>query len=160
MKSLLQYRKTYKAGLIQAKAFRILKYRTNEVLKPYGINATDWGVLGLLIDEKKGIQLRVIAEEVGVKPPYITRSIATLSKLGYVVLKQSDVDARAQHAFITDTGKQFVQSTEKVVLRQLKETFGSISAGSLLGYIKTLDAIVTSNATLRYQRVNLGHLIE
>lgn len=160
MKSLLQYRKTYKAGLLQAKAFRILKYRTNEVLRPFSINATDWGVLGLLIDEKTGMQLRMIAEEVGVKPPYITRSVTILSKLGYVGLKRSEVDARAQNAFITDKGKSFVQSTEKVVSKQLQETFLGISARSLLGYVQTLDSVVSSNAIEKYRRINLEHLIE
>lgn len=159
MKSLLQYRKTYKAGLLQAKAFRILKSRTNEVLNPFGINATDWGVLGLIIDEKKGVQLRVIAQEVGVKQPYITRSIATLTKLGYVTQAQSETDARAQHAFITDKGRSFVQSTEKIVLKQLKETFGDISRLSLLGYVQTLDSIVT-NSDDQYQGVDLDHMIE
>ena len=159
MKELLQYRKTYKAGLLQAKAFRILKYRTNEVLKPFLINATDWGVLGLLIDEKKGVQLRVIAQEVGVKQPYITRSITTLAKLGYVTVARSETDSRAQNAFITDKGKTFVQSTEKVVLKQLKETFGGTSARSLLGYIQTLDTIV-SNADGQYQDTDLDHMME
>ena len=160
MQRLLQYRKTYKAGLLQAKAFRILKYRTNEVLKPFAINATDWGVLGLLIDDKKGMQLRVIAQEVGVKPPYITRSIATLSKLGYVELKRSETDSRAQNAFITDKGKTFVQATEKKVLKQLKETFGDISTRSLLGYVQTLDSIVSSNANDKYNQIDLDHMIE
>jgi DNA-binding MarR family transcriptional regulator len=160
MKELLQYRKTYKAGLLQAKAFRILKYRTNEVLKPYGINATDWGVLGLLIDEKKGVQLRVIAQEVGVKQPYITRSIATLSKQGYVTVAKSEIDSRAQNAFITAKGKSFVEATEKIVLKQLKETFGDISARSLLGYVQTLDSIVSSNANDMYRKIDLDHMIE
>ena len=157
MKSFLKYRKTYKAGLLQSKAFRILKYRTKEVLKPFSINATDWGVLGLLIDDKKGMQLRVIAQEAGVKQPYITRSIATLSALGYVTLARSQTDARAQIAFITKTGTAFVQSTEKIVLKQLKETFGNTSKLSLLGYVQTLDAIV-SNAKDQYQEVDLDHL--
>ena len=157
MKSFLKYRKTYKAGLLQAKAFRILKYRTNEVLKPFSINSTDWGVLGLLMDAPGGVQLRVIAQEVGVKQPYITRSIATLSALGYVELARSETDARAQNAFITKTGTKFVQSTEKIVLKQLKETFGDISKLSLLGYVQTLDAVV-SNADERYQDVDLDHL--
>ena len=159
MKSLLKYRKTYKAGLLQAKAFRILKYRTNEVLKPFSINSTDWGVLGLLVDEKKGVQLRVIAQEVGVKQPYITRSIATLSRLGYVTLVRSEVDARAQNAVITSKGKTFVHATEKIVLKQLKETFGDISKRSLFGYVETLDTIV-SRASDQYREIDLDHMIE
>ena len=160
MKSLLQYRKTYKAGLLQAKAFRILKSRTNEVLKPFSINATDWGVLGLLIDDKKGMQLRAIAQEVGVKQPYITRSIGTLSKLGYVELKRNETDSRAQNAFITAKGKVFVQATEKDVLKQLKGTFGDISARSLLGYVQTLDSIVSSNTNKQFTQGDLDHMIE
>lgn len=160
MKTLLQYRKTYRAGLLQAKAFRILKYRTNEVLKPFGINATDWGVLGLLIDDKKGIQLKAIADEVGVKQPYITRSIATLTKLGYVTQERSQTDSRAFNAFITPAGSAFVQTTEKIVRKQLKETFGAISSRSLLGYIETLDAIVGTNSHEQYHDVDLDHMTE
>jgi len=60
MKHFLKYRKTYNAGLLYAKAFRVLKKKTNEVLQPLGVNATDWGILGILIGNKEGVALKVI----------------------------------------------------------------------------------------------------
>lgn len=159
MKDILKYRKSYKAGLLQAKAFRILKHRTNLALSPFKVNATDWGVLGMLIEAKEGVQLRAIAEEVGVKQPYITKSIANLTALGYVETQLNKHDTRARDAYITEKGRDFAKMAEKVVVGQLKVTFAGVSMRSLYGYVKTLDTVVTNFSNMA-DGVDLDHLVE
>ena len=141
-KRLFQYRKTYNAGLLQAKAFRILKKHTNTALKPYDISATEWGILGLLQDERSDIKLSDIASALGVKAPFITRSMAVLLAKGYVTQVNLPKDARVRIARLTPTGKKFVTKTEPVVAKMIKTTFANISVRNLFGYVMTLHQIV------------------
>ncbi len=159
MKLLLEYRKSYTAGLLQSKAFRILKKKTNEVLEPLGINATDWGVLGLLLKEPKGLRLSDISKEVGVKAPYITKSINNLEKLGYVSVGVHASDTRAKIATVTKTGTAFVSQAEKLVAKQLKFVFKNVPIRDLLGYVRTLDVVVRDFKDTAAE-VELGHMSE
>jgi DNA-binding MarR family transcriptional regulator len=143
MKSLLQYRKSYKIGLLQTKAFRILKQQTNEALKPFNINATDWAVLGLLLEEKNGLQLKWLASELGVKQPYLTRSISKLKELGFISTATSESHTRATNAFITEKGKKFVISTESIIVKKVKPIFSNASPRNLIGYLQTLIAVAS-----------------
>lgn len=145
MKSLLQYRKSYKIGLLQTKAFRILKHQTNNALKPFGINATDWAVLGLLLEAPDGLQLKMLADELGVKQPYMTRSITGLKQLGFVTTEASSKDNRATDARITKKGVVFVNTTEVVIVKKIKPFFSEVSARNLLGYLQTLIAVASKD---------------
>lgn len=143
MKTLLfKYRKTYNAGLLQAKAFRILKNHTNSVLEPHDISSTEWGILGLLINDKKGMMLNDVARELGVKAPYITKSMTVLIAKGYVVYQHDDTDARVKIATITKSGEQFVKKIEPKIANVFKKTFSKVSYRNLAGYIVTLHQIV------------------
>ena len=159
MQLLLEYRKSYTAGLLQSKAFRILKKKTNEVLEPLGVNATDWGVLGLLLKEKDGLRLTDLSREVGVKAPYITKSITTLAQLGYVSVGVHKEDTRAKIATITKEGKLFVGRAEKLVAKQLQFVFKNVPIRDLLGYVRTLDVVVRDFGATA-QEVELGHMSE
>ena len=159
MKLLLEYRKSYTAGLLQSKAFRILKKKTNEVLEPLGINATDWGALGLLCKEKEGLRLTDISREVGVKAPYITRSITHLESMGLVSVGVHKEDTRAKIATITPAGKKFVVTAEKLVANQLKFVFNNVPLRDLLGYVRTLDVVVRDFNDAAHE-VDLGHISE
>jgi DNA-binding MarR family transcriptional regulator len=91
----------------------------------------------------KGLRLSEISKEVGVKAPYITRSIDNLEAKHYVEVCQDSTDARVRRAQITTTGKQFVSTTEKRVVDNLKVIFKKVSVRDLLGYVRTLDTIVS-----------------
>lgn len=152
------YKTSYRAGLLQAKAFRILKKKTNQVLEQYNINATDWGILGLLYDNPKGITYKKIATEMGVKAPFVTRSIAALVEKKYCTFVQSTTDGRAKIATITPKGSVFVKKTEKVVMQSVLRAFKGTSKRNVLGYILTMVSIVENNQS-DITNTNLDHMV-
>lgn len=160
LSQIVKYRKSYKAGLLQAKAFRILKKRTNEALAPFGFNATDWGILGLLFESKDGLKLKHIATELGVKPPYVTRSVKSLDKGGYLKLSSQAKDARIKVATITSKGKKFVTKTEPIVMKQILDTLRLANKRDVMGYITTLSAIVDTFKDYYISQVDLDHMAE
>jgi DNA-binding MarR family transcriptional regulator len=154
---MLEYRTAYTAGVLQSKAFRILKKKTNEVLEPLDVNATDWGILGLLMREKAGLRLSELSREVGVKAPYITKSIDHLEKKDFVCVQQDSLDSRARIAVLTPAGKKFVINTEKLVVRQLKIVFKNVSTRDMYGYVKTLDTVVRDFSEVA-KTIDLQHI--
>ncbi len=154
---MLEYRTSYTAGLLQAKAFRILKKKTNEVLEPLDINATDWGVLGLLLRERQGFRLSELSREVGVKAPYISKSVDHLEIKSFITVRPDSVDSRVRIATITKEGQIFVARTEKLVVAQLKIVFKKVSKRDLYGYVKTLDTVVQQYSDVA-KEVDLKHL--
>ena len=77
-------RKTYRVGLLQAKAYRILKSRTTKILEPFDISTIEWAFLGLLYD-KASLRTKVAARELGVEAPFITALVSSLKKRSFVV---------------------------------------------------------------------------
>ncbi|MDA8596912.1 MarR family transcriptional regulator [Candidatus Pacebacteria bacterium] len=156
--TLIEYNKSYKAGLLQAKAFRILKAHTNDALRPHGINATEWGILGVLLHERKGYSYSRIAEEIGVKVPFVTRSIRTLTDLGYISVAADPEDTRSKIAMLTKEGTAFMKKTEPAVMAHVLKTFKGISKRDVLGYIKTLSAIIDNHSVPKVEMLDLEHL--
>jgi DNA-binding MarR family transcriptional regulator len=155
---IIPYRKSYKAGLLLAKAFRILKKRTNVTLAPAGISATEWGILGLLLEKKSGLKLSEIASEMGVKAPFVTRSINLLIEKNLVLVKVDTVDTRAKIALITESGKTFVKKTETKVMSEVMKVFKGADKRDVLGYVLTLIAIVEANNEAGQAAVDLDHM--
>lgn len=158
--TLLKYRKSYQSGILMAKAFRILKQRTNQVLAPYDVNATDWGIIGLLSDNPKGLRLSVLAEEMGVKAPYVTRSISELTERDFVQVVPDSSDTRARVATLTAKGKKFVVQVEPELISKLMGVFGDVGKRDVIGYGSTLVAIVNGNKEMLESAPDLDHLEE
>lgn len=155
---ILPYRKSYTAGLLLSKAFRILKRRTNEALAPYDITATEWGILGLLYESKHGVRLSDIAFEVGVKAPFVTKSINTLSKKQMVTVTSDPLDIRAKLANLTPAGKNFVLKVEKIVMSEVLQTLSHAKKRDVLGYVKTLISVVEHDKNHLHTTINLDHM--
>lgn len=156
--SLSKYRNSYRAGIIQSKAFRILKKKTNEALAPYKLNATDWGILGLLRDTKEGMTHKRIASEIGVKAPYVTRSMKTLLERKFIQLISNKKDTRVKIARITKRGITFVDTTEPKILKIVLHVFDKAGTLNLMGYARTLLSIVEQHALTSDESGNLDAL--
>ena len=66
-------RTTHQVGLLQAKVYRILKQETNKHLATEGLTTLHWAFLGLLFVHSKGLRLQVVAQELGVEPPFVAK---------------------------------------------------------------------------------------
>ena len=133
---------TYKAGLLQAKAYRILKHRTNELLRPYDLSSLDWAVLGLLFDHEKGFKLSELAKLLGIEAPFASIMIDVLEKKKLVKRIVHPDDRRAKIIILTSQGKKIVPIIEKDLREHTKDLIHGASLSSLQGYLKVLNTII------------------
>ena len=138
-------RTTYRAGLLQAKAYRILKQKTTELLAPHGISTIEWAFLGLLSD-KKVLRAQEVAGELGVEPPFVTVMAAKLSKKGLVVMVRDEKDTRVKNISLTKEGHVFVEKTEISIRTGIRGLVSGARPNDLLGYLAILECIVANGA--------------
>lgn len=134
-------RTTYRAGLLQAKAYRILKQTTAEILSPLGISTVEWGLLGFLVDNPRS-RFQEIAFELGVEPPFVTVLAKHLIEMEVVMMEHDDDDSRVKTLSLSDKGKRFVVSTESTVRSQIRHLVSGASPRDLLGYLAVLETII------------------
>ncbi len=141
---LAKNQKTYQVGLLQTKAYRVLKQRTAELLKTSDISTVEWAMLGILYDNSQGIRLNILADELGVEAPFVTKMMRKLLKNNLINLIADPEDSRAKVVCLTKQGKSFVEKTELYISKKMKNTFKDISKGDLLRYVLVLQTIVDS----------------
>jgi MarR family transcriptional regulator for hemolysin len=137
-----KYYKTYQVGLLQTKAYRVLKHHTARVLSEFDISTIEWAFLGLLYDNPKGIRLNILATELGVEAPFITQITTRLKKTQYFEHREDPEDSRAKIILMTKEGKAFVDKAEKHLRAETKALFQDVSAADLLTYITVLDKVI------------------
>lgn len=145
--TLRQGAKTYRAGLLQAKVYRILKDETAKILKPAKISTLEWALLGALSDYRQGLQLKVLADKLGVEPAFVTVMVQALKKRGLVTRISHEHDKRSKVASLTEAGVVFIQRTEKMLRGDIRPLFTGINARDLLAYLRVLSAIEKNAAS-------------
>lgn len=133
---------TYRVGLVQAKAFRILNMRTVEALEPYGIRPLDWALLGIVFERKEGISPSEIAEILGVKAPHVTSMMVRLKKKGLAQDSVNAEDRRHKSIVLTSEGKTFVPKVERVLRDSMRHLIKDASIKDMLAYVAVLSSIV------------------
>lgn len=141
----LYYTPTYRAGLLQAKAYRILKQKTALILLPYDLSTLDWALLGILNDTKDGRRMITLATILGVEAPLITRMVTKLEKKKLVRQKKDHEDVRAKVVTFTNEGRNQVKKIETILRKNIKENFKGISKRDLLRYLYVLEKIVAND---------------
>jgi DNA-binding MarR family transcriptional regulator len=143
-KSAVRNRTTYRAGLLQAKAYRILKIRTNKELAKIekGISSIHWALLGILYDERDGMRPREAALELGVEAAFVTALVADLKKKGFVEVAADKEDSRAKRLAITTKGIKFLSDTEPKLRAAMRPLLAGISMSELMAYLAVLERIV------------------
>ena len=137
-------RTTYTAGLLQARAYRILKERTSVVLAPLGLSTTEWAFLGLLM-ESKGMRPKHAADELGIEASFVTVMTAHLKKNGWIEEMSDTKDSRAKMLSLTPKGRTFVQKTEVHVRKEMRPLIEGAAPGDLLGYLSVLERIIKNS---------------
>ncbi len=135
-------RTTYRVGLLQAKAYRILKNHTGKGLEQHGLSTVQWAFLGLLHDNKSGMKPSVLAIELGVEAPFVTSLVAPLKKKGLVDSKRDEKDTRSKSIYLTTKGTTTVESIEKELRSFMKPLVDGSSIGELLSYVSVLETII------------------
>jgi DNA-binding MarR family transcriptional regulator len=137
---------TYQVGLLQTKAYRVLKQHTAKVLAEFDVSTIEWAFLGLLHDAPQGMRLNVVAQELGVEAPFVTQMTTKLKKTGYFEHSEDPEDSRAKIIMLTKKGRDFVTMAEKHLRTETKVLFEGVSGSDLLTYITVLDTIIKNSA--------------
>ena len=138
---------TYQLGLLQAKAYRILKMRTNHALKPYNISTIEWALLGMLSEKKEGLTFGEIAKQLGVEAPFVTELLGKLEQKKLVTLVYSELDRRSKKAFISKDGMKLVSTVEKELRQTMRPLLKSASIKDVLAYRRILEVIIKNSET-------------
>ena len=148
--SVTQNRTTYRVGLLQAKAYRVLKQRTADVLKPHGISTFEWAFVGMLSD-KESMRSKDAALELGVEAPFVTQMVASLKKKGLVTERKSLEDSRAKAIALSEDGRAFVAKLEPIVRAHMRPLLQNIGVRDLLGYLAVLEKITENDRAQNYK---------
>jgi DNA-binding MarR family transcriptional regulator len=143
LSSVARNRTTYRVGLLQAKAFRILKETTGEFLEPHGISTTEWAFLGLIYD-RDSIRPKEAAQELGVEPPFVTVMFSKLSDKNLITELADPADSRAKLLSLTEAGKRFVATVEKGLRTHMQKVLKGAKPAELVGYLQILERIIAN----------------
>ncbi|MBC7766423.1 MarR family transcriptional regulator [Arenimonas sp.] len=153
IKDTIHNRKTYRAGLLQAKVYRILKgYSQDRLISEYGLSTIDWALLGLLNDNPVGLRPSVIADALGVEPPFITVLITRLMTLGLIDVRTKKDDGRVKIFFLNAEGSKLVPEVEKYLRSQMSFLIKGINPRDLMAYSSVLEQIVENSKELKFKK--------
>lgn len=144
-RALLANRTTYGAGMLQTRAYRVLKRRTDAALAPAGITSVHWALLGLLASRPDGIRPGDAARELGVEAPFVTGLAAELVRKGYAAKDRDATDRRAWGLSLTPAGREFVDDTEPALRASMRPLLSGASAGDVATYLSVLECIVRND---------------
>lgn len=134
--------KTYHVGLLQAKAYRVLRSYMADSLKKYQLTAMEWTLLGYIAENSKdGTNISDLAEWFGVEMSLITNSINKLSDKGLVSRTASKKDKRIRIAKITKKGATQVETIEASISAGVDTWLEDITPKAMLNYLEVLKCL-------------------
>jgi DNA-binding MarR family transcriptional regulator len=136
---------TYKSGIMQATAHRILSRINADFLAKYGLTPMQWFTIGLAYDAgPAGVPLSELKLSLNTSMPFITNSVNQLEAKG-ILQKVSHVDdSRVKIAKLNPLYKKTVKEIEDGLRDELRSQLyatGKISREELSAYITVLDKI-------------------
>lgn len=134
---------TYKAGVMKSKTFRSLNAHFAACLKPHGITAMQWYVIGTIYDAgEQGVGLSQLAHTVGSTLASLTEVVTILEAKGWVTKKDSVRDGRARVVSIVPARREDVQAIERNLREQLRTSiYSKITREELGVYLGVLSKL-------------------
>lgn len=149
LKLITQNRTTYDIGLIQARAYRVLKQTTAHALKSESLSTIEWAMLGVISHHVNGVRTTTIADELRVKPPLVSRLIAKAEAGGWIVITQG-VDKRERLVCLSEKAKRKIPIIEARIRKNLRPLLLGVSPRDLIGYLKTVASISENGSKLPF----------
>lgn len=95
----------------------------------------------IALDREDGLTPGQLAARLGVRPPTITKTINRLQAQGFLEKRASNADARQAHIFLTDMGRQAIQSIEKSLRKTEKQALKGLDKKEQKALFKALARI-------------------
>ena len=134
-------------GYLISMATKLIKKAIDEALKPHGVTAAQWGILGRLYEED-GLLIVEIAKRLFTEPPTITRMLDLLEKEGFVTRKTKEGDRRAYEIFLTKKGKDMEEVLRLKVFDTIDNATKGLSEKEITAFKNTLRNIINNLSSI------------
>jgi DNA-binding MarR family transcriptional regulator len=134
---------TYRAGVAQSTAYRIIMKLTDDSVREYGITAMQWFLIGHIFDAgQKGITVTQLSKLLDTNLPYITNTLNLLASKNIIVRTLGQQDTRQKTVTIDPGFVHNIEEIEHVLRNKLQKVlYTDITPQELLTYIKVLYKI-------------------
>jgi MarR family transcriptional regulator for hemolysin len=135
---------TYGAAALQVITYKKLQTRINGVLKQYGLNMTQWIILGRLRENNNGLRTTDLARFIHVEVPLITMVSQPLLGRGLIDTSRSASDKRAKLLKLTDRANDLMEDVENRLQKQFQDIMKGVTNQEMNTYFKVLQTMVQS----------------
>lgn len=136
----------YQCGILQAKAYRLLRSSFAVALEPYEITVAEWSLL-VLLQKENGMRHSQIATILQVEAPLVTALVKQLERKRYIRRAEDPHDSRAKRLYLTKRGTDILPQLEVAACANMQSILGNISDDDLRGYFVVLEAITLQHAS-------------
>ncbi len=132
---------TYFSGILQVKAYRILQHSVSKEVKKFGLNPTQWFILGQIKEARK-VRAADIASQLIVEAPLITSLTDDLVSKGLIDKVLDLTDKRVKLLQLTEKGEDLIPKIEARLQANLKNLLAGTTHSDLKAYHRVLKIIV------------------
>lgn len=135
---------TYATAALQVITYKKLHTKINGVLKQYGLNMTQWIILGRLREKKSGLRTTDLARFIHVEVPLITMVSQPLLGRGLINASKASHDKRAKLLKLTDRADELMDDVERRMQQQFEDIAKDVPRQDMNTYFKVLQTMVQS----------------
>ncbi len=133
---------TYATTVLQVITYKKLQNKINAVLKQYGLNMTQWLILGRLKEKKNGLRTTDLARFMHVEVPLVTMVSQPLMGRGLIDTNKINHDKRAKLLQLTESANNLIETVEKRLQSQVKDITKDVSVKDMNTYFRVLERMV------------------
>jgi DNA-binding MarR family transcriptional regulator len=137
---------SYRSSILLTKAYRIIRATAYDCLEKHDINATQWSILGLVLEAKSGITLTDVAMTIGVKKPLVTLLVDKMEEKDLIERKINKEDSRSKLLFLRPPGKQLIRKMEAEIQENFAPLFEGVSDKSFEVYTHVLETVIKNES--------------
>lgn len=137
---------TYKAGVVQSTAYRLLKKFTEDCVAEYDLTTMQWFIIGTIYDAGDvGIGVTALSKAVDTNVPYITNTLNLLEHKNIVVRETREGDNRSKVVRIDPRYVHTIESIEKILRQKMRDAiYANVTPEELRTYITVLYKLSNS----------------
>lgn len=135
---------SYTSAALQFITYKKIQMKFNEILKQYGLNTTQWILLGKLSEKQTGLRATDLAKFMHVEVPLVTMVSQPLLARGLLDSTVQPSDKRTKLLMVTDQAQELMQTVERQLQDQFASVLKDISRQDLHAYFKVLRSMMAN----------------
>jgi MarR family transcriptional regulator for hemolysin len=135
---------TYLTAALFAKSYKALRDTVTRELSQHDLSTVAWTLLGAVASAPNGTRLVELADELGVRAPFVTTLTNDLVERGLIDRVAHQFDRRAKLLVLSRRGKQFVARVEGELEGELRKLLAGLTDEDLKTYQKVLETIIAN----------------